>query len=250
MNTVERFSNRVENYVKYRPDYPREIIGYLADEIGLAADWIIADIGCGTGISSRMFLENGNSVIGVEPNDTMRRAAVDCLADFSEFTAIDGTSDATNLPDASVDLIVAAQAFHWFDAAATKSEFQRIAKPGGYAVLMWNERSLDATPFLVEYEEFLKKYSTDYESVRHDRLDEKVLADFFAGPIKKQTFENFQLFDFDGIKGRVLSASYMPSEADDAYTAMIDELQTIFAKHAQNGIIKVFYDTNLYSSST
>src|SRR5580765_5018374 len=154
-DTVERFSSRVANYVKYRPHYPREIIGFLEANCGLTHESIIADIGCGTGISSRLFLENCNRVIGVEPNVAMRAAAEEQLAEFTEFTAVDGTSDQTTLPDASVDMVLAAQAFHWFDAEKTRPEFRRILKPGGYTVLVWNERQLDTTPFLVEYEALL-----------------------------------------------------------------------------------------------
>src|SRR5258708_29430755 len=125
-DTIERFSNRVANYVKYRPGYPREIVGFLEAKCGLTHESVIADIGCGTGISSRMFLENGSRVIGVEPNAAMRAAAEEYLAGFPNFMPVDGTSDRTTLPDASVDLVVAAQAFHWFEPEKTRPEFGRI----------------------------------------------------------------------------------------------------------------------------
>src|SRR5258706_4086166 len=138
-DTVERFSNRVANYVKYRPDYPREIIGFLEANCGLTHESVIADIGCGTGISSRLFLENCNRVIGVEPNAAMRAAAEEQLAEFPEFTAVDGTSEHTALPDASVDIVAAAQAFHWFDPEKTRPAFRRILKTAAYNVLIWND---------------------------------------------------------------------------------------------------------------
>src|SRR5436190_5922335 len=144
-DTVERFSNRVANYVKYRPHYPREIIGYLKEHCGLTSDSVIADVGCGTGISTKLFLENGNRAFGVEPNAAMRAAAEEYLAAFPNFTPVDGTSDDTTLPDDSVNIVVAAQAFHWFDAEKTRPEFKRILKPGGHIVLIWNERQLDTT---------------------------------------------------------------------------------------------------------
>src|SRR6478735_6793410 len=134
-DTVERFSNRVENYVKYRPHYPREILDYLRDTIDLRPDKLVADIGCGTGISSRLFLENGNTVIGVEPNDAMRAAALDQLADFVTFMPVAGTAEDTTLDDDSIDIVVAGQAFHWFDLVKIKKEFKRILKPGGHIVL-------------------------------------------------------------------------------------------------------------------
>jgi len=247
-DTVERFSNRVANYVKYRPHYPREIIGYLESSCGLTQESVIADIGCGTGISTRLFLENCNQVIGVEPNAAMRAAAEEFLAEFSDFTAVEGRSDNTTLADASVDLVVAAQAFHWFDPEKSRPEFLRILKPGGHIVLIWNERQLDTTPFLVDYEKFLLKYAYDYGSVRHENIHAEELSAFFQKEYGSATFQNVQVFDFDGLKGRMLSSSYMPNETDDVFPEMIEELRILFAKHAENGRIRVFYDTNVYHS--
>lgn len=247
-DTVERFSNRVENYVKYRPDYPREIVRYLAANCGLTRESIVADVGCGTGISCRMFLENGNRVIGVEPNEAMRGAAVKQLAEFPWFIVVDGTSEATTLEDDSIDMVVAAQAFHWFDPDRTRPEFKRILKPGGHVVLIWNERQLDTTPFLIEYEKFLLKYANDYGNVRHENIADAELRGFFQQDYGSATFQNEQVFDFDGIKGRMLSSSYMPSETAAEFPAMNKELQMLFAKHAENGKIKVLYDTKVYFS--
>lgn len=249
-DTVERFSNRVANYVKYRPDYPREIIGHLEKACGLTHESVIADVGCGTGISSQLFLENCNRVIGVEPNEAMRVAAIEFLSQFPDFTIVDGTSDDTTLPDASVDFVVAAQAFHWFDPEKTRPEFHRILRPGGYIVLIWNERQLDTTPFLVDYEAFLVKYAYDYGSVRHENIQAEQLSGFFQKEYGAATFQNAQIFDFDGIKGRMLSSSYMPNETDAVFAEMIEELRGVFAKHAENGRIKVLYDTNVYTSRT
>lgn len=248
MNSIERFSNRVENYIKYRPDYPREIIVYLAANCGLTRESIVADVGCGTGVSCRMFLENGNRVIGVEPNEAMRGAAVKQLAEFPWFIVVDGTSEATTLEDDSVDMVVAAQAFHWFDPDRTRPEFKRILKPGGHIVLIWNERQLDTTPFLIEYEKFLLKYANDYGNVRHENIADAELRGFFQQDYGSATFQNEQIFDFDGIKGRMLSSSYMPSETAAEFPAMNEELQMLFAKHAENGKIKVLYDTKVYFS--
>jgi len=248
MNTIERFSNRVENYVKYRPDYPREIVRYLAANCGLTRESIVADVGCGTGISCRMFLENGNRVFGVEPNAAMRAAAVKQLAEFPWFIVVDGTSEATTLEDDSIDMVVAAQAFHWFDPDRTRPEFKRILKPGGHIVLIWNERQLDTTPFLIEYEKFLLKYANDYGNVRHENIADAELRGFFQQDYGSATFQNEQIFDFDGIKGRMLSSSYMPSETAAEFPSMIEELQMLFAKHAENGKIKVLYDTKVYFS--
>ncbi|HVE57072.1 MAG TPA: class I SAM-dependent methyltransferase [Pyrinomonadaceae bacterium] len=170
-NTVERFSNRVENYIKYRPSYPKEILEVFRGGMNLTLNSVIADIGSGTGISARLFLENGNAVFGVEPNAAMREAAEEFLKAFPKFESVDGTAENTNLPDNSVDFVIAAQAFHWFDKDRTPAEFRRILRSDGFAALIWNERQLDSNAFLRDYEELLKNYGTDYEKVRHDNLD-------------------------------------------------------------------------------
>lgn len=247
-DTVERFSNRVANYVKYRPHYPREIIGYLETHCGLNEKSVIADVGCGTGISTKLFLENGNRVFGVEPNAVMRAAAEEYLAAFPNFTPVDGRSNETTLADASLDFVVAAQAFHWFDAERTRPEFKRILKPGGDIVLIWNERQLDTTPFLIEYEAFLLKYADDYANVRHENIAAKELSDFFQTEYGSATFPNKQVFDLEGLKGRMLSASYMPNESHPLFNTLIEDLRRLFAKHSENGKIEVFYDTNVYHS--
>ena len=248
MNTVERFSNRVENYVKYRPDYPPQVLDLFREEMKLEKSSIVADIGAGTGISARMFLENGNAVYGVEPNAAMRAAAEEFLKDYPHFKIIDGTAERTNLPENAVDFIVAAQAFHWFNKEKTRKEFRRALREGGYAVLIWNERQLDTTAFLRGYEELLKKYGTDYEKVRHDNIEEKLLQDFFRADYRRKTFQNAQTVDYEGLKGRIISSSYMPAEADSRFEPMNAELQSLFAKYAENGKIQILYDTNVFYS--
>ena len=247
-DTVERFSNRVENYVKYRPDYPREVVTFLATSCGLTKESVVADVGCGTGISTRMFLENGNRVFGVEPNALMRAAAEKYLVSFPWFIPVDGTSEATALADESVDFVVAAQAFHWFDPEKTRSEFNRILKQNGHIVLIWNERLLDTTPFLIEYEALLLRFANDYGNVRHENIKTEELNGFFKSGFGEVIFQNEQIFDFEGIKGRMLSASYMPNETDAVFAVMIEELNSVFAKHAENGKIKLLYDTKVYFS--
>ncbi len=214
--------------------------------MGLLAGSVIADIGSGTGISSKLFLDNGNVVHGVEPNARMRVAAEEFLSAFPKFVSIDGTSTFTTLATDSIDIATAAQAFHWFDPEPTRSEFRRILKPGGWVALMWNERQLDTTPFLTDYEKLLLKYASDYTKVRHDNINAETLGEFFEGDFLTATVPNKQVLDFDGIKGRVTSSSYMPSESDERYSAMVEDLRTLFDKHAENDRIQVFYDTNVF----
>jgi SAM-dependent methyltransferase len=246
VQSVERFSDRVQNYVKYRPGYPRAMLEFFKTDLGLTKDSVIADIGSGTGLSSRPFLENGNVVYGVEPNASMRGAANEYLAEFKNFSSIDGTSSNTDLEDDSVDFVIAAQAFHWFEPKSTRKEIKRILKPGGYVCLIWNERRLDTNDFLKEYEQLLLKHANDYGSVRHENIQEAELESFFLQPFDRATFSNHQILDFDGLKGRLLSSSYMPNEGDPKYGPMIKDLNDIFVKHVRGGRITILYDTRVF----
>ncbi len=203
MKPTERFSNRVHNYVKFRRGYPLELIDLFRSRIKLRKSAVIADIGSGTGISSRLFLENGNRVFGIEPNDEMRKAAEAGLANFPNFLSVSGTSDNTGLPVQSVDFIVAAQAFHWFEKTKTRLEFSRILRENGYVVLIWNNRRLKSTEFLRVYETFLIEFGTDYREVRHENISDVILNEFFKNRFQKAVIPNSQIPDFEGLKGRV-----------------------------------------------
>lgn len=242
---TQRFSNRVENYVKYRPGYPTEILKLFRGEMNLTSSSVVADVGSGTGISTKLFLENGNPVFGVEPNEPMRRAAEEVLKHYPNFTSIDGTSTKTNLPETSVDLITAFQAFHWFEGDKTRDEFKRILKPGGYVALVWNERQTDTNEFLIDYEKFLLKFATDYTKVRHENTGEEELGKFFEKGFAVEVFQNEQILDFAGLKGRVLSSSYMPAADDAGYEPMIEELKTLFTKYREQDRITILYDTRV-----
>ena len=245
-DAVTRFSNRVDNYVRYRPNYPPGLIHILKSDCGLDAEATVADIGSGTGILSEMFLKNGNLVVGVEPNKAMRESAERLLADYPKFKSLSGTAEATGLAVGSVDFITAAQAFHWFDRAKAKQEFSRILKPQGWVVLVWNERKLDSTPFLRTYENFLLRYGTDYEKVRHENIAGEI-GDFFdPRPFRLKTLENFQHFDFEALKGRLLSASYVPAPDHPCAPEMLAELRQIFDVHQAGGIVSFEYDTRVY----
>jgi len=245
-NSTTRFTDRVENYIKYRPSYPADVIEYLKSEGILKADTVIADIGSGTGLSAEMFLKNGNSVYGVEPNDAMREAAEKLLSAYSNFRSINATAEETALPVNSIDLILCAQAFHWFDIQKVKIEFKRILKPTGRVCLIWNERILDGNPFLVAYEKLLLKYGTDYKNVRHENIDENKLNEFFESGYTMKTFPNKQVFDLAGVTGRLLSSSYTPQYDSPLYEPMLAELNEIFDKNQVNGFIEFLYDTNVY----
>src|ERR1700758_3146981 len=185
-NATSRFSDRVENYVRYRPGYPPEALQALRSQCRLSSDHAIADIASGTGIWARMLLQNGNRVFGVEPNAEMRQAGERLLAGFPNFTSVAGTAEATTLPNESVDVVTAAQAAHWFDRERARREFVRILKPGGWLVLLWNERLTDATAFLRAYEQLLLTFGTDYADVRHERTTEAVNEFFDPAPFAER----------------------------------------------------------------
>jgi len=245
-NATTRFSSRVENYVRYRPGYPAEILDLLRDKCGFTASSNIVDVGFGTGLFTRLLLENGNSVTGIEPNLEMRQAGEKFLAEFPRFHAIQGTAEATTLTEHSVDFVTAAQAAHWFDRAGARREFQRILKPGGWVVLLWNERITDSTPFLVDYEELLLRYGTDYAEVRHERTTE-IIGEFFEpSPYEQASFPTRQTFDLPALEGRVFSSSYTPQPGDPAYEPLRRETGDLFRRHQTHGQVAFEYWTRVF----
>ncbi len=244
--STERFSDRVGNYIRYRPGYPPEVLELLEREAGLSGDSVVADIGSGTGISAEMLLKAGFSVIGVEPNGPMREAAERLLAGYPKFRSINGTAQDTTLSAGSVDLILAAQAFHWFAGGKTRTEFSRILKPGGAVALLWNVRLVDTTPFLRAYEALLLHYGTDYNTVRHETIDSRILGGFFTDGYALHKFPNVQIFDYEGLEGRLLSSSYAPAPGHPDHEPMIAELKRIFALYQQDGKVSIDYITEVY----
>jgi len=242
-----RFTSRVDNYVRYRPGYPREIISTLSAECGLTPQSVVADIGCGPGNLARLFLENGNTVIGVEPNGPMREAGRRELAQMGScFVLIDARAEDTGLAPASVDLIVAGQAFHWFDAERARAEFQRILRKGGWCAFIWNEHRGNS-PFLQEYDRLLLHYGTDYASVRSKFDAPPELERFFTPqPVHRREFAYRQDFDFEGLTGRLVSSSYSPQPSDTVYAPMLLSLREIYDRHAQDGSVAFEYQTFLY----
>ncbi len=243
----QRFSQRVDAYVRHRPGYPPELMPCLREEFGLSLAHAVADVGSGTGISAELFLDNGNRVFGIEPNAAMRSAAEQRFADRPNFVSVDARAEATTLPDASVDWVVAAQAFHWFDVPAARREFARILRPGGRVALIWNDRRND-TPFLRDYESLLRAYGTDYLEVCHQgEAARGRVAEFFEGRVvHRRVFPNAQHFDFDGLRGRLESSSYVPRAGDARYEPMIAELRRLFDRNVAGGTVQFGYDACLF----
>jgi SAM-dependent methyltransferase len=246
MNATQRFSDRVENYVRYRPGYPSETLALLREHANLRPEPVVADIGSGTGISTKLFLEHGNMVYGVEPNREMREAAEKLLGGYPRFRSVDGSAEHTTLANKSVDLIVAGQAFHWFDRKKSKREFARILRPSGSVALLWNTRRAD-TPFAKAHENLLQEFGADYHEINHTNIDAETIRKFFEpAAVHVHRLKNEQLLDFDGLRGRILSCSYIPSAGQPRHEEMLAAITRLFDDHKQNGVVRIDYDTEIY----
>lgn len=245
---TERFSSRVADYVRYRPDYPAALLAWLRDEQGVGPDRRVADIGAGTGISSKHFLDAGHAVTAVEPNAAMRAAMVDWLGGDARFRAVDGSAEATTLADASVDLVSAAQAFHWFDQEAIKPEWRRILRPDGLVAVYWNSRRLTGTPFLEGYERLLNDFGTDYSSVSERYGDDAHMRRWFGAGLRGMArFPHSQRLDFDALRGRLLSSSYAPQAGHPRHAAMLAALRALYDATARDGGVDFDYDTRAFA---
>ncbi len=243
---TKRFSIRVDDYVKYRPSYPPAVLDCLRDEFGLADTAVIADIGSGTGLLSKLFLDNGNRVAGVEPNLEMRAAGERFLAEYANFTSVNGAAEATTLPDDSVDFVTAGQAAHWFDARPARQEFERILRENGRIIFIWNTRNVAGSPFMQEYETLLDEFSlkdSGYPPRKggHERAPGTILGDDHA----RRTFANKQSLDFAGLLGLSASSSMLPWPGHPQYEPMAAALQALFEQYEVNGRVQILYKTEL-----
>jgi SAM-dependent methyltransferase len=244
---TSRFTERVEDYARWRPGYPPGVLEAIGAELGLRPEHVVADVGSGTGLLSRLFVEYGTFVYGVEPNRAMAAVAEAELSGSGRFRSVAGRAEATGLPDGAVDLVTAGQAFHWFSVPETRVEFGRILRPRGGVALVWNLRKLDSTPFLRDYEAFVRQWSTDYAEVSARYAEEAALRAFF-GPAgwREHRLDSAQHFDLEGLRGRLLSSSYTPREGDPRRERMLAALPALFAAHAREDKVAFEYDTRLF----
>jgi len=242
---TRRFTGRALVYSTSRPSYPSRILDILRNEIGFDPTYVVADIGCGTGLLSGLFLTNGNRVIGVEPNDDMRTFAEKNLGRFPKFLSVKGTAEDTSLETAIIDLVTVGQALHWFDCQAASKEFARIMKPNGHVCIVYNDRNNEDS-FMKEYDQIVSRYSRDRANV--PTIDHVYLSRFFKNhKYSKFSLSNEQLLDFDGLLGRMISASYMPSPSDEEqFVAMKGEVARIFRTHERKGKVRMLYDTTVF----
>jgi SAM-dependent methyltransferase len=246
MRPTERFTSRVDDYARHRPSYPASALELLKERCGLSPGARVADLGSGTGILTGLLLESGAEVFAVEPNDGMRASAEIRLGGDPRFHSVKGSAESTTLDPASVDLLVAGQAFHWFDAQRARSEAQRIARPGAWGALLWNERPPEATPFLVDYEALLRRHAPEYEKVTSSRADLATMRAFLGAATEVRTFANQQVLDFEGLRGRLMSSSYAPEPGSAGHEPMLELLREVFARHERDGRIVMPYSTLVY----
>ena len=244
--STERFSSRAENYARFRPGYPASLLPLLEEKAALTSERVIADIGSGTGILAELLLRNGNSVFGIEPNGPMRSAAQRLLAVFPRFRSLNGTAEATGLPDASVAGVTVAQAFHWFDGPKAVVEFRRILRPGGFVALIWNVRDTAASPFMSDYERIIRTHGSDFARSGKEVVSTDRLRELFGPNLTEHSLPNYQDLGWPGLEGRVLSASYVPLAGQPGHEPMMADLRKTFDAHQQQGQIRLEYETRLY----
>jgi SAM-dependent methyltransferase len=245
---TERFSSRVENYVQFRPSYPPALLADLESLDALTPSSVVVDVGAGTGLLTKLFLDHGNRVLGVEPNEPMRKAGQHFLKPYPLFTSINGTAEHTTLPSSSFDLVVAGQAFHWFDRDKARDEFRRILHLPAWVALIWNERDLAASPFQAGYEQLVQTYAHDYHEVDHRRINAAVIADFFGGSDRFHLFthQNHQPLTPDQIRGRWLSSSYAPAPGHPRHEESLAALNTLITTHLRGPTLPFAYQTKMY----
>ena len=243
MDSTKRFSSRAEDYVRFRPGYPTEVAAWVARRSGIESGAHVVDLGSGTGLLSRAFLDAGYRVTGVEPNEPMRRAGETFLAGSDRAAFVDGTAEATGLDDACCDLVVSGQAFHWFDPLACRRECLRIVRSPSPAAMIWNERCL-GTPFMDEYESLLLKRAPTYREITASHVDETALTAYFGGRrFERAEFPNAQRLNFEALRGRVMSSSYAPLPGAPGHDELMEGLDALFQRHALDGTVQIDYGT-------
>ena len=244
LSSSDRFLGRVDAYARHRPSYPASAIDLLATHCGLKPGTDVVDLGSGTGILSALLLQRGARVFGIEPNREMRAYSDHALG--GEFRSESGTAENTRMPDRFFDLLVAGQAFHWFDPQKARVEALRILKPSAWAALFWNERQTGVIPFLEDYEALLRRYAPEYDAVTRLRAEEGGIGQFFGRRPQLATFPNQQLLDFDGLAGRVMSSSYAPMPDRPEHEPLMAGLKEVFDRHQRDGKVVFLYQTLVY----
>lgn len=244
MDNTQKFDGKAAVYAKARPGYANELVRLLSDN-GVGKDSFVADIGSGTGIFSKVLLELGCNVYGIEPNEDMRRESEKLLAHFTTFDPVNGAAENTTLRDRSVDFITVAQAFHWFDIEKFKMECQRIIKDNGKVILIWNSRIMES-PLVKENEQIFQRFCPDFKGFSGGigYMDESIQNFFNNFTVNR--FPNYLSFAKAKFIERNLSASYSLKENDAQYDLYLTELNNLFDKYAVDGMLLVPNETIVY----
>ncbi|MCP4539586.1 MAG: class I SAM-dependent methyltransferase [Chloroflexi bacterium] len=244
-DSTQLFSNRADNYAKYRPSYPQAVLECLRTECGLTPTHVVADVGSGTGILSELFLKNGNPVFSVEPNDEMRKAAERLLSHYPNLNSVNSTAEATTLPDNSVDFVTAGQALHWFDRPKAKIEFERILRPESHAMFVWNAFDFDGSPFMGAYERLFAKHSGQQHRADWGKRAQDI-ALFFDGRMNIHLFDNPRNLDFAAFKGGYLSSSHAPQAGHPQHEPLLRDLGELFDNYQKDGLVRFLNITRMY----
>ena len=246
---TRRFTDRVADYACGRPSYPSGLLDVLRECCGLDPSWVVADVGSGTGNLTRLFLAAGHAVEAIEPNREMREAAERSLGGCPGFRSLDGRAEATGLDPASVDLVAAGQAFHWFDREAARREFGRILRPRPerWVALVWNDRQTAAGPFMRAYEELLVRHGDDYGRIKRLWPSDDDLARFFGErPAWRRILAHEQVLDREGLRARARSSSYVPAPGQPGHDELMEALDALFERHATGGRVSIPYATRVW----
>jgi SAM-dependent methyltransferase len=244
---TERFTSKAEAYARFRPGYPKGLVDELALRGVLERDYVIADIGSGTGLLSDNFIESGHVVYGIEPNAPMSAMAEKRFKDRKNFINIDARAEATTLSDRSIDLIIVGQAFHWFEPAPSRVEFKRILRKGRAIAIVWNERQNTSSGFMTDYDRLLDKHCERHGPMDRMEDDKNEVASFFSpGTIDRFTLPNWQELDLGGAIGRLTSSSYAPNPGQPGYDEIVADLKDIFERYQTGGLVRFIYDTEVY----
>lgn len=241
-DSKSRFTGRASVYARYRPTYPHAILEVLRRNGFLSGTGAIADVGSGTGLLARLFLDDGHTVFAVEPNDDMRLTAETQLSGYKGFRSVRGSAEETTLATGSVDLVTAGQAFHWFSPALAKKEFARISRHRRVA-LIYNTREHASSGLAADYDAVIRRHGRNFSQVRGP--EEDTMRTFFEEH-RLFTIPNPKSLDLEGLTGRLSSASYMPAPGEDGYRAMIEDIQRMFERHQRNGRVTMQLTTEIF----
>jgi ubiquinone/menaquinone biosynthesis C-methylase UbiE len=241
LNPLNRFSERAADYVKYRPSYPGVAIDKILEGLESPPQLVAADVGAGTGISSRLLAEREVRVLAIEPNAEMRQAAKPHqLVDLRDVTA-----EATGLPDASVDLVTCFQSFHWFQPQPTLQEFHRILKPSGRLAVVWNERDRH-DEFTATYTRLIQIASNYHPAEQRRVAVEPLLTSPLFPHVQQHIFAYRQNVDLAGLIGRAMSTSYIP-RAGAAHQQLVSDLQQLYESNCdRDGLVSLVYSTSVF----